>query len=114
MSKIEFKLPEIAKGNPAINTSKSPTEPDKQKKAAEEFEGLLVQEMLKSMWQTVPKEGLLSGSREEEYYRDMLSESLGQEISKGQGIGIKSVIMKEFGMKSAAAELAAKKDLSKE
>ena len=67
-----------------------------QEKAAQQFEGLLVQEMMKSMWATVPSEGMLSGSKEEGYYRDMLSEALSDDISKGQGIGIKQVVMREF------------------
>jgi len=67
-----------------------------QQKAANQFEGLLLQEMLKAMWQTVPKGGLVSGSREEELYRDMLNEALSESISEGQGIGIKDVVLKEF------------------
>ena len=67
-----------------------------QEKAAQQFEALLVQEMMKSMWASVPSQGLLSGSREESYYRDMLSEALADDISKGQGIGIKQVVMREF------------------
>jgi len=64
--------------------------------AAEQFEALLVQEMLKSMWSTVPKEGLLTGSYEEGMYRDMLNEALAKSISEGQGIGIKDVILKDI------------------
>jgi len=65
-------------------------------KAATEFEALLLQEMLKSMWKNVPSEGLISGSREEELYRDMLNEAMAKNISENQSIGIKEVILREM------------------
>ena len=66
------------------------------KKAAEQFEGILVQEMLKSMWGTVPKNGALTGSYEEGMYRDMFNEALAKSISEGEGIGIKDVILRDI------------------
>ena len=66
------------------------------KKAAQQFEALLLQQMMKAMWRTVPKGGMLSGSNEEGMFRDMLNESLADEISKGQGVGIKQVLEREF------------------
>lgn len=65
-------------------------------KAAEQFEALLVHEMLKSMWNTVPKGELISGSSEEQTYRDMLNEALSSSIAEGRGIGIKEVILKDI------------------
>ena len=52
--------------------------------------------MLKSMWSTVPKNGVLTGSYEEGMYRDLFNEALAQSISEGQGIGIKEVILKDI------------------
>ena len=72
--------------------------PEEVKKAATQFEALLVHQMMKSMWKTVHSEGLLTGSREEELYRDMLNEAIAGDISKGQGIGIKEIIMRELGV----------------
>lgn len=66
------------------------------KQAAQQFEGLLLQEMLKSMWTTVPQGGMLSGSHEEKMYRDMLNEAMADSISEGKGIGIKDVILKDL------------------
>jgi peptidoglycan hydrolase FlgJ len=66
------------------------------KAASEQFEALLVQEMLKSMWSTVPQTGMLSGSYEEGMYRDMLNEAIAKSISEGQGMGIKDVIYKDI------------------
>lgn len=64
--------------------------------AAVQFEALILQEMMKSMWRTVPDGGVLSGSREEETYRDMLNEAVAQSIASGKGVGIKDVIAKDI------------------
>ena len=66
------------------------------KQAAQQFEALLLQEMLKSMWTTVPQGGMLSGSHEEKMYRDMLNEAMADSISQGRGVGIKDVILKDL------------------
>lgn len=65
-------------------------------KAATDFEAMLLGQMLKSMWSTVQGPGLISGSREEGMYRDMLNEALSKEIADGQGIGIKEVIKRDL------------------
>ncbi|MDC0357664.1 rod-binding protein [Oligoflexia bacterium] len=64
--------------------------------AATQFEALLLHQMFKAMWTTVPKDGLLTGSSEEGHYRDMLNQSLADQLSTGQGIGIKEVILRDL------------------
>lgn len=65
-------------------------------KVAQQFESMLVKQMIDSMWSTVPKQGLLSGSQEEALYRDMLNEALANSISEGKGMGVKDVIFKDI------------------
>jgi len=64
--------------------------------AATQFEALLLHQMLQTMWSTLPKEGLLSGSREEGLYRDMLNEAVAKSISENQSIGIRDVIARDI------------------
>lgn len=78
-----------------VSQAKLPASQDA-KQAAQQFEALLLQEMLKSMWATVPQGQLLSGSHEETMYRDMLNEAVADSISQGKGIGIKDVIYKDL------------------
>lgn len=66
------------------------------KDASTQFEALLLQQMMGAMWSTVPKDGVISGSREEELYRDMLNEAVAKSTASGQGIGIKEVIAREL------------------
>jgi len=76
-----------------------------QEKAATDFEALLLQDMLKSMWSAeVPKDGMLTGSREEEQYRDMLNEALSKNIAEHKSVGIRDVIMREFAAKEPKAK----------
>lgn len=64
--------------------------------AAQQFEAMLVKQMIDSMWSTVPKKGVLTGSNEESMYRDMLNEALANSISEGKGMGVKDVILKDI------------------
>jgi flagellar protein FlgJ len=68
-------------------------------KAATDFEALLLQQMVQSMWRSVPSEGMLSGSNEEAMYRDMLSEQVAKEMAETQSLGIKNAVLGEMGRK---------------
>ena len=83
-------LQSVSKSSDAIPLTKNP------KEASTQFEALLLQEMMKSMWKTVPQGQLLSGSDEEGTYRDMLNEAVAKSISEGKGIGIKDIILKDI------------------
>lgn len=65
-------------------------------KAATDFEALLLQGMLQSMWSTVPKGEMLSGSREEELYRDFMNQALAESMAENQSIGIKDMVLKDI------------------
>ncbi len=75
--------------------------PEQVKKAATQFEGLLLQQMFSSMWSTVHTKDALLGSKDEETYRDMFNQALADSIAQGQGIGIKDVIAKEISKKQS-------------
>ena len=68
-------------------------------KAATDFEALLLQQMVQSMWKSVPSDGMLSGSSEEAMYRDMLSEQFAQELAKNQSMGLRDAVLGEMGKK---------------
>ena len=90
LSKVSNGKASAGMGGAAIPSSKDP------EKAAMQFEAMLVHEMLQSMWKTVPKGELLSGSDEESTFRDMMNEAVANSISQGKGIGIKDVILKDI------------------
>lgn len=101
IAQADSELQKFGKLKAAIRTGKpgaAAPESSRQEveKAAVQFEAMLVKQMLGAMWQSVPKEGLLSGSNEEEIFRDMLNEALAETVAKSQGIGIKAVIRGEL------------------
>lgn len=84
-------------GSKGLANAKSPLPPGKDaEKAATQFEALLLHQMLKEMWNTVPKDGILAGSHEEEMYRDMLNEGIANDIAEKHSIGIKDVLVRDM------------------
>ncbi len=69
---------------------------DEAAKAAEQFEGLLLHQMLQSMWKTVPKNELFGSSTADDFFNDMFQEALSTSISEGRGIGVKEVLEREL------------------
>lgn len=95
--------PSAQKGVASFDTQKIATGSDKKvstekemEKAATDFEALLLHQMMESMWATVPQDGMLSGSKEEGMYRDMLNQEITKSIAEGRSIGVKEVILKDM------------------
>lgn len=66
-------------------------------KAARQFEGMLLHEMLKSMWSTVQKSDFIGGSEnQDDMFRDMMNQAVADTIAEGEGIGIREVITKDI------------------
>ena len=91
----KIKLAQMKQNAPA-DISKLSKSQERAEEAATQFESVLVQQMLKSMWQAVPKNGLLSGSSEEQLYQEMLQQEVSSHISEHQSFGIKDMVMREL------------------
>lgn len=72
---------------------------DQTKKAAADFEALLLHQMFQSMWQ-----GGLGGdmfaSNEEEMYRDMLTDAVAKSVAEKQSLGMSELFVKEMQKRS--------------
>jgi Rod binding domain-containing protein len=69
----------------------------KLKKACADFESMLVFQLLKTMRQTVPKNGLLKPSQGEETYRMMMDQNIADDLAnKGQGLGLQKMLYKQI------------------
>jgi flagellar protein FlgJ len=64
------------------------------KQAAQQFEALFLQMMLKSMREATPGEHMLSGSAEK-FYTGMLDQQLGQSLS-GRGLGLAEAMQRQL------------------
>lgn len=66
------------------------------RKAAEEFEGVFVTELLDSMSKGLKTEGPFTGGQGEETYRGLLNEAMAKEISRHGGVGIADQVYREI------------------
>ena len=90
-------LPGAAVGTPAVGHEVSAAEESKIDSTARDLESVLVYTMLKEMWATLPKDGLLDKGTGSKFYREMWLEEISKRMSQsGSGIGIASVVKREL------------------
>lgn len=69
------------------------------KKSCEDFESVFVNQMMKSMRNTVQKTGFISGGRGEEIFQSMLDEEYASQISKSGKMGLSDMLFRELSRK---------------
>ena len=62
------------------------------KKACQNFEAIILQQMLTAMRKSVPKDGLVEGGYAQDMYQSMSDEGLAKEMASGKGIGLADVL----------------------
>ncbi|SNY94274.1 Rod binding protein [Cohaesibacter sp. ES.047] len=77
-----------------INSNLSKTE--QARSVAEQFEGVFLNQMLSAMFEGVGDDDALGGSYAEDTYRDLMTETYADTITKAGGIGIADSIMREL------------------
>lgn len=87
-----------------LQASAQRNDPQALRKAAQQFEALFTQQMLKSMRQTTPGDSL-TGSEEGQLYRDMLdqqlAQNLAQNLAQGRGFGLADMLVRHLSRQSA-------------
>ena len=74
-----------------------PAQEKKLKKACADFESMLVFQLLKTMRQTVPKNGLLKPSQGKETYEMILDQKIADDLTnKGQGLGLQKMLYNQI------------------
>lgn len=66
------------------------------KKQCQEFESLLLMEMVKAMRQTIPDGGLLETNSAGEMYRDMLDSETVRSVGQGKGLGLAEAMYEQM------------------
>lgn len=64
--------------------------------AAKQFETVFMNMVLKSMRDTVPTDGLMSGGSEEQMFQGMLDQQFAQSMADGKGAGLADMIVKQL------------------
>lgn len=74
----------------------------KTRKACADFEALMLQQLLKTMRESVPDGGLFAGGYAKDMYESMHDEALAKHLAEGQGMGFGEVLYKQLSGQSRA------------
>lgn len=66
------------------------------KKAADEFESMVLSQMLAPMFEALDTKGMFGGGSGEEMFRPMLVEQYAKSIAKAGGIGLSASVAREM------------------
>lgn len=80
------------------------TSPETLRKVAGQFEALFVQQMLKTMRDSSLNEGLMD-SDQTKFYQGMFDQQIALEMSRGQGLGLAEMLVRQLGGEAAAAAM---------
>lgn len=71
------------------------------KAVAQQFEGIFMNMMLKSMREATPKDGMLD-SEQGNLYTQLFDQQLAQKLSSGKGLGVADMLVKQLTSKNSA------------
>jgi peptidoglycan hydrolase FlgJ len=66
------------------------------RKAAQELEGLFVQQLLKAMRETVPRDGVVDGGTGEEIFTGLLDQHLSTQVGSGWERGLGAALYRQL------------------
>ncbi len=95
-SNSEFML-SVARAENSINVLKNnPKSSHELQKAAQDFEAVLLNMVLKAMWKTIPKSGLFEENSANQIYEGLMHSSLSEEMASNGGLGIAKVLAQQL------------------
>lgn len=81
----------------AADRSIDPVQEKQLKKVCADFESMLVFQLLKTMRQTIPKNGLLKPSQGKETYEMMMDQKIADDLAhKGKGLGLQEMLYNQI------------------
>jgi len=87
------------------NQAQNEEDDQKLREACQEMEAIFVQQLLRGMWATVPKSGLIEESLAHSIYKDMLIEEYSKIIAKSpQNFGLGDMLYKQLKRDMAIQE----------
>lgn len=86
-----------AKAENSINSVKNSAKSEQElQKAAQDFEAVLLNMVLKAMWKTVPKSDLFEKNSATNIYEGLMHSSLSEEMASNGGIGLAKVLAQQL------------------
>ena len=91
---------QITTGTPTAPLKKIAQPSDKSdgklKKACQDFEAIILRQMLATMRKSVPKTGLLDSGYAQDMYHSMQDDSLAQNLATGKGMGLAELLYSQI------------------
>ena len=78
-------------GSPVAGTTRAATV-----KVAHQFEGVLISQMLNSMFEGVKTDGMFGGGEGEEMFRSLMLDEYGKQMTKQGGLGLADHVTREL------------------
>jgi len=78
---------------PALRPTSDPAAADR---AAREFEGMMIGQMLQPMFKSLKTGGMFGGGHAEETFRDLLVDEYGKKVAEAGGLGIAAMVRREI------------------
>ncbi len=66
------------------------------KKAAQNFEAIFINMLIRSMWKTVPESGLFEKSSATNIYEGIIQSTLSEDIAKNGGLGMAEMLYRQI------------------
>jgi peptidoglycan hydrolase FlgJ len=76
---------------PVASATKAATQ-----KVAQQFEGVLISQMLNSMFEGVKTDGMFGGGEGEDMFRSMMVDEYGKQMAKNGGLGLADHVTREL------------------
>ncbi len=87
----------IAKAESSKNSIKNGSKSEHDiKKAAQDFEAVMLNMVIKAMWKTIPKSELFEQNNATQIYEGIMHTSLSEEMARNGGMGIAKVLYKQL------------------
>ncbi len=87
----------VAKAENSKNVLKNnPKSSHEIQKAAQDFEAVLLNMVLKAMWKTIPESDLFEKNNATEIYEGLMHSSLSEEMASNGGLGIAKVLAQQL------------------
>ena len=99
---------EVENSRRALNGGAPVDKEKKLREACEGFEAMFIQKMWEGMRSSLPKDGLITGGRDEKTWQGMYDQELGKSMAKSGGIGLADMMMTQLSRNlQNASEVAA-------
>lgn len=85
----------MAQSAPVVAPKAAPT-PEGTKKIAQQFEGVLMSQMLNEMFEGVKTDGMFGGGEGEEMFRSLMVDEYGKQIAAQGGMGLTAAVTRQL------------------